>query len=86
VELYLRVPELLHGVVLINARGNLSLGTLASFRKAPITFVMSVRLSSYISEAPTGRILMKLIWGTFIFKNLLRNPNLVKIGQNYLAL
>ena len=50
------------------------LGAFAKFRKATISFVMSVRpsviLSTWINSAPTGRILMKFdIWGR-LFENL----------------
>jgi hypothetical protein len=46
---------------------------------------MSVRLSSYITAAPTGKISVKFGIEGFYKKNC-RNPNLVKIGQKYRAL
>jgi hypothetical protein len=45
----------------------------------------SVRLFEYISEAPIGRIFMKLDIGNFT-KICRETPDLVKIGQKYRAL
>ena len=76
------IPEGLHGVVLINKMANLFLGALAQFRKASIIFFMSVRLSSYISVAPTGRITMKLVLGTLIKKSVKKIQIWLKFGKN----
>jgi hypothetical protein len=46
---------------------------------------MSVRLSAYISAAPTGQISVKFEVEDF-YKKSFRNPNLVKIGQKYVTL
>jgi hypothetical protein len=42
------------------------LGAFARSRKAPVSFVMYVRLSTRISAAATGRIAMKLDTGDFM--------------------
>jgi hypothetical protein len=47
------------------------LGAFAKFRKATISFVLSVRPSTWKNSAPTGRIFMKFdIW--VFFENLSR--------------
>jgi hypothetical protein len=55
-------------------------------RKAPISFVVSVRLSGrkYHRSSPTGQIFAQFDIGDF-YENLLKNSNLVKIGQKYRA-
>ena len=63
----------------------LFLGAFAKFRKATISFVMSVRLfvrpSAYINSAPTGRVLMTFdIWIIF-YKIYGENSSYVKMWQ-----
>ena len=43
------------------------LGAFAKLRKATITFVMSVRLSTWNNSTPTGRILIKFDSYAFFF-------------------
>jgi hypothetical protein len=50
------------------------LGAFPNFRKATISFVMSVRLSTCNNSAPTGRIFMKFDISVF-FENISRNFN-----------
>jgi hypothetical protein len=45
---------------------------------------MSVRLSAYISAAPSVRIVMKFHVADFLLKSVQKTKNLVKIGQNAL--
>jgi len=45
-------------------------------------FVMPVRLTAYISTAPTGRIFVEFDNGDF-YENLSRNPYFLKIDQQY---
>jgi len=55
------------------------------YPKAPISFVPSVRLSAYVSAAPTGRIVVKFYVGACT-KICRGTPDVTKIGQQYLAL
>jgi hypothetical protein len=48
------------------------------------SYYFHVRLSSYISAAPTGRISVK--FDIYMELILTLNPNLIKIGQKYRAL
>ena len=53
-------------------------------KKVPVTFIMSVHVSLYISMAPTGWILMQLGIGDF-YEHLCENPNFVKSLAKILA-
>ena len=57
----------------------------AHYRKAPVSFVMSVppfaRLSAYISSAPSGRISLKFGYCGRLWNLCRGNTNLVKIGR-----
>jgi hypothetical protein len=62
------------------------LGVLAHSREKPLlsSSGLSVRLSEFISWAPTGRILVKFDSGDFLFwKSVKKTPNQVKIRHKY---
>ena len=54
----------------------------AKLRRATISFVMSVRLSSWNNPAPSGRILMKLDIWTFLSKIFRENPSFITSDKN----
>ena len=57
------------------------LGTFAKFRKATISFVMSVRSSAWDISASLGRIFMKFDIWSFFSKIRRENTSSIKIGQ-----
>ena len=58
------------------------LDAFAQFRKATISFAVSVRPSAWNSMALTGRIFMKFDTGVFFSKICRENSSVIKILQN----